>query len=515
MNANTDLAMGFLEGLDPRGRHDLVAIDPNLPNGAAGKVQCATFFPGDRGKMRHWIEAHQGKKNLYPSVNRARDDAPHNVRLSQNDIGYIRAIPADIDVPKIKGGDPTGQHFQEARTKLLKDVAPKIAAEPMCPPSLMVDSGGGIQLYWELRPAVPATAENIELVKGIGRTINERLKAEFRDFNFDNVTDPPRIMRLPGTINIPDAGKRAQGRSPAPANVLFEHSSGRTYSLDQLKYWAPSSHKTQANSSGTGKLPPIDMDLVRSVDDYEELPEELRARFEAVCAENKELQKLWDGIPPDWQKDQTGSGFANALAWLLKGTGKFTPTEYGRLLWVWGMASDPKKMDARYIGRTWDRATPRPNTSSWPEPTDCSSEATDSTWDEPTDFWAGKSEPADLPSGVLPEVVERFASDRGRRLGVEPGAPAACLITTLASAIPAANTLQMRQKDPHWTVKPILWTAIIGDSGTNKSATLDAAMLPVEALEALWCKEYIKAKCLYEERERANKMANNGAGLRQ
>jgi Protein of unknown function (DUF3987) len=515
ISPNTDLAMAFLYGLDSHGRHDLVAIDPDLPNGAPGKIECATFLPTDREKMRGWIEARQGKKNLYASVNRSRDDAPHNVRLNQKDIAYIRAIPADIDVPKIKGGDPSGLNFRAARARLLGEVAPKLGGNPICPPSLAVDSGGGLQLWWVLRPAVLATAENIELVRGIGRTINERLKSEFPDFNFDTVTDPARIMRLPGTINIPDAGKRSQGRSPTPATVLVEHSAPTDYTIDQLKDWASPSHKTKANSSGTGKLPPIDMDLVHSVDDYKELPEELRARFEAICTENEVLRDLWDGIPPPWQRDESGSGFANALAWLLKSTGKFAPTEYGRLLWVWGRASVPEKMDARYIARTWARATPRVNTSSWPEPIDCSSEATDSTWDEPTDFWAGKSEPADLPLGVLPEVVERFTVDRGRRLGVELGALAACLITTLASAIAATNTLQMRQKDPHWTVKPILWTAIIGDSGTNKSATLDAAMRPVEALEALWRKEYIKEKRLYEEQERANKMATSGAGLRQ
>ena len=436
---------------------------------------------------------------------------PRNARLNyekRKEIGWIRAIVSDIDVPKIKDGNPSGQHFRSGRAKLLKEVVPKIAADPVCPPSCAVDSGGGTQLWWQLDEPMPATPENVELVKGIGRTISERNSAEFPDFNFDTVTDPARIMRLPGTINIPDAGKRAQGRSPAPATVLPEHSSGNTYSLDRLKAWAPPTHKTRASSSGTGKLPPIDVDLVRSVDDYEELPDELRTKFEALCAEKNELQELfWDGKPAPWQEDESGSGFANALAWLLKGTGKFTPTEYGRLLWVWGWASAPEKINARYIARTWDRATPRVETASGYGAMNCAQAVPDPVWDEPTDLWAGKSEPANLPPGVVPEIVERFAFDRGRRLGVEPGAPAACVINVLASAISAATTLQMRQKDPYWTVKPILWTAIIGDLGSNKSATLDAAMSPLEALEALWRREYVTAKRLYDEQERAKAIA--------
>src|SRR5262249_26873564 len=252
-------------------------------------------------------------------------------------------------------------------------------------------------------------------VRGIGRTINDRIGAEFREFKIDTVTDPARIMRLPGTINIPDAGKRAQGRSLALATVLYEYSARKNYCLDQLKDWAPPSQKTRSSSSGTGKLPPIDMDLVRSVDEYDELPEELRTKFEALCAENNELQDLfWDGKPAPWQEDQTGSGFANALAWLLKGAEKFTPMEYGRLLWVWGFASAPEKINARYISRTWDRATPRVNTASGFEAIDRSPSASDAAWDEPTDLWAEKSDPADLSGGVLPEIVERFALDRGR-----------------------------------------------------------------------------------------------------
>ncbi|HME28771.1 MAG TPA: hypothetical protein VKE53_02765, partial [Pseudolabrys sp.] len=179
MRANTDVAIAFLDGLDPKGRHDLAAIDPDLPNGAPGKIECATFFPIDRAKMRGWIEARQAKKNLYASVNRARDDAPRNVRLSREHIGLIRAIPADIDVPKIKTGDPIGQHFHAAREKLLREVAPKLGDDPMCPPSLTVDSGGGLQAWWQLKPMLEANSENVELVQGIGRAIKQRFETEF------------------------------------------------------------------------------------------------------------------------------------------------------------------------------------------------------------------------------------------------------------------------------------------------------------------------------------------------
>jgi hypothetical protein len=254
-----------------------VAIDPNPLDGPSGKIECATFFfPNDKdnGKVASWIETRQGKKNLYVSVNRARADAPHNVKLKSENIGAIRAIPTDIDVPKIKGGDPSGQHFQTARAKLLGDVASKLAAETDCPPSIIVDSGGGLQLWRQLHPMVEATPENIETVRGVGRAINERLKAEFPDFNVDNVTDLARIMRLPGTINIPDGRKGAQGRSPAEATVLVDYCSPNSYSLDHLKACAPPIDKQRSKSAK--ELPKIDMAAVCSATDYDELPAELK-----------------------------------------------------------------------------------------------------------------------------------------------------------------------------------------------------------------------------------------------
>jgi hypothetical protein len=109
---------------------------------------------------------------------------------------------------------------------------------------------------------------------------------------------------------------------------------------------------------------------------------------------------------------------------------------------------------------------------------------------EPNAIFVDHLKPADLPAGVLPEVVEQFARDSARRLGVDAGAPAAALVTALGSLVPAGNRLQMRQRDTKWTVKPILWTAIIAPSGSNKSATINAAMDPVKTLQQKWRKTF-------------------------
>jgi hypothetical protein len=344
---NTDLAIAVLNGLDSNGRHDLATFDP---------PDCATFFfPNDCEKARRWIDARQGKTNLYVSVNRARKEAPSDKRLSGKDIATIRAIVADIDIPK--KGDSTGEHFRELRAKLLNDVVPKLA-KLECPPSLIVDSGGGVQLWWRLEEAV--SAEYAALVNGIGRTINAQIAKAFPEFKLDTVTDLPRVMRLPGTINIPNERKRAEGRMAAPTTVLIEHAASCT--LDELTAWA--APRARRSTSSNSELPNVDMAAVCAAMEYDELPGDLRAKFESACEELPSLRNLWNGQRVSWQNDISHSGFSYALAWALKRDGGFTATEFGQLLFVWDHGYEADKLNARRISRDWQNADPPTNTSS-------------------------------------------------------------------------------------------------------------------------------------------------------
>jgi hypothetical protein len=112
-------------------------------------------------------------------------------------------------------------------------------------------------------------------------------------------------------------------------------------------------------------------------------------------------------------------------------------------------------------------------------------------WGDPADLWAKNedAEPPALPPGVVPKYIEDFAKDRGRRLGLEPGAIAAATISALGSLISAQNILQMRQLDPHWKVRPIYWCAVIGPPGSRKTPMLTEAMRPVREFEKQLARE--------------------------
>ena len=502
---DTDLSLTFLDGLDPAGRQDLFAIHPTLPEKAPGKTEAATFLPDQRAEMRAWIDKHQGKYNIYTSVNRARADAPKNIRLRKEHIGHIQAIVADIDATKVDvhaGGDPSGENFGRERARL-QIVAQELADDPICPPTLMVDSGGGLQLWWQLAAIMPATAANVALVEGIGRTLA-------KNYSGDSVFDIARIMRVPGTINIPTAIKSAQGRTPALAAVLGEQSSAETYALEKLAEWAPPTPE-KANPKDRPKSP-IDWDAVEA-QIYEDLPAELREKFEAYCAERPQVGALWNGAPWPRQSDLSPSGFVFALADALRRSGTFTATEFAQLVAVWDQRSVQHADEfERYVSRAWNRNRAPLGGQDFEDeskaPSSKRTEMPGSTaqqieWAEPADLWAARFEAVDLPVGAVPHVIECVAHDQARRLGVEAGACAAALLTSIGSLVPAGNQMQMRQRDPDWKVKPILWTALIGEPGTNKSGIFKYATDPVDRVESKWARQYAIERRDYERQNAA------------
>src|SRR5690606_27995740 len=111
----------------------------------------------------------------------------------------------------------------------------------------------------------------------------EAINRGIRDhFGADACQNVDRVMRLPGTINFPNAKKRAAGRGPAMAGIL-ERDSGRVYGLEELAAAFPekpkekagkkaSSSKKQRTAGGPNRL--------LAADDLPNCPPRLRAMIE-------------------------------------------------------------------------------------------------------------------------------------------------------------------------------------------------------------------------------------------
>ncbi len=219
---NTDETVEFLERMFPDQSRHLVAMDPK------GRVTARSFSASETDKMRTWIDARQGLSNLYFHVNGMRTGFA-NKKATKDDVAIALRFHSDID-----------DRNAEARV---------LGFDP--PPSVVVFSGGGYHPYWNLKEPTSdlrrVEASNLAISKALGG---------------DNCHNIDRIMRLPGTVNLPNAKKKKAGRKPELARIVKADWS-LTYSLDDL----PQTDKPgPAESKGAVEqdqpVIPIDMDAL-------------------------------------------------------------------------------------------------------------------------------------------------------------------------------------------------------------------------------------------------------------
>jgi hypothetical protein len=468
-----EIATRFLETFDYFGRHNLIAIHPET-----GQIEGRTFPPSSWGEMRDWVVDHYDDWNQYFSVNEPKADAPDD-KLSKDEIGRLRCAHVDIDPDKAIEGQPGG--FDAERKRIWQAIQ---SIDPRYPPTFVIDSGGGYQVFWRLK-LCPDRSTHGDVLEGLSKALGSNLGGD-NTFNID------RVMRLPGTRNIPDAKKLARNRKPAI--VRWIEPDGKAYFLDDLAQWVP---PLPIPPKAAAVDVDIDMGAVAASPEYGDLPANLRTKFEDLRRDDPSVDRLWKGDrtarPGD---DASGSGFAWALAIALRRTGNFTPTDFGQLLFVWDTQT-PEKVSARYISRAWGR-----NEAFSAEEEFGPVEVVDRRTkpDDPTDLWDARRhrEPPMLPTGCVPEFIESFAKDKSNRLGAEWSSVAVACIAGAGSLVPAGNTIHLHEHSDDWPVHPILWTALVGDSGSGKSPVHDIGMMFVSTVEKEWNAEFAKANDLYE-----------------
>jgi hypothetical protein len=196
-------AEAFLSGLD---QIHLVALGP-------GEMVSAHEFATDAAAATTWGQMHNDAgANVYWTVNRVRDG--FHRKPSKSDITAARYVHVDIDPPK------TGGAFDKGA---IIDALDELKAAP----SFVIDSGGGLQAFWRLDGA-PQNLASIE-----------RINTQVRDlFDADSCQNIDRLMRLPGSVNWPDAKKRARGRVPGVAAIARDDD-GTIYAPEALRSLFP------------------------------------------------------------------------------------------------------------------------------------------------------------------------------------------------------------------------------------------------------------------------------------
>ncbi len=95
----------------------------------------------------------------------------------------------------------------------------------------------------------------------------------------------------------------------------------------------------------------------------------------------------------------------------------------------------------------------------------------------------GQFDAPQLPSGILPAVIEAFAERISIVMGVDPAGPAMAALTVCAAALPDHVCVRVKVHED-WFESARLWVALIGSPSTKKSPIMRRAMGPLKRLES-------------------------------
>jgi putative DNA primase/helicase len=199
----------FLQTLRPGGPWVLTAIVPDKGTNTI-TVQTADA-------VEAFVHERDGRCNIYYSVNPTRQMM--NKKAAKVDIAAVEYALADLDPNDDESSEAAKARYLH---QLNQTFEPK--------PTAIVDSGNGIQCLWRLRQPITFgapikgvdgklafSAEDKTKITDVERRIAAimmRLNAKPGTQNID------RILRLPGTTNLPNAKKLKAGRVPCPARVI-------------------------------------------------------------------------------------------------------------------------------------------------------------------------------------------------------------------------------------------------------------------------------------------------------
>lgn len=187
----------------------------NKPKG--GKQRRNEFFLiGDHKGISGFLAGHKGWDCYFAVA--TRDGAGGR----KANIVSIPAVWCDVDFKDIPQGD-----------------ADKRLADFPCPPTIIVQSGGGYHLYWKLKE--PAEPEDIPEAESVMRSIAMVLGGDLK------ATDASRILRIPGTRNF---------KYRPPRAVVMSHCNGSTYNLFDIAEHLPHvERKPKPTYQPTTKVP--------------------------------------------------------------------------------------------------------------------------------------------------------------------------------------------------------------------------------------------------------------------
>ena len=227
----------------------------------------------------------------------------HN-RLREHQVAGIPAFWADIDV-----SHPV--HKRESQLPPTPELALEALAALPFEPTIIIDSGHGLQLWWLLEePWLFDTPEERELARRASQWWHSLIKDPFQHKGWivDSTFDLSRVMRLPGTWNnkIPDDRRRVEvtggngERYPLPR---FLDLVPETFTADRGR---PRQKRSGDNGRGGSSSA-----IISLIADPEPAPASWL--LETLLDMDPRFRQTWEQRRPDLP-DQSPSGYDMALA---------------------------------------------------------------------------------------------------------------------------------------------------------------------------------------------------------
>lgn len=270
LRPNPDLVVQYLSDFFPDGPWVLTAIHTDR-SGTTTK----TFSPGTVDQLTAWVVEHNvDHHNIYYSVGIPRRELKR--KAGREDIEAVLWLHVDID-------PPAGIDVEIARQRALSMLANGKDGIPA--PTVVVNSGGGVQAFWRLSERIEIGGDVAKAEKA--KSHNQRLECVFGADNCHNID---RIMRLPGTVNWPNARKRRKGREPKLSTVEYFK---RERSYDLVLF--PPLQTTQSmTSSVDGTNLQISSNSERvDIDDLDQW--EVADRVKVICVQGTNPDEIKDG----------------------------------------------------------------------------------------------------------------------------------------------------------------------------------------------------------------------------
>jgi hypothetical protein len=247
LDTDVEAAVRFLKWLRPDGPWPITVADADWKTGTP------TTWLTSADEVRAFTARHSGHKGLFYTV--ATQRAGVVEKPKKGDLVETAHLHCDLDPPKeIAPADIDAwvdTKLDEVRTQ---------SHSP--PPSAIYRSGNGLHLIWALDcpfPLFGGDPARVTDIEGYNRALQIDFDADVGTWNCD------RLLRLPGSQNLPNTKKRRNGRVPKATGIV--ELSDRVYSLADFRT-AP---LCQAKSNKGGAPTPAKRRDVRRLADIAEL----------------------------------------------------------------------------------------------------------------------------------------------------------------------------------------------------------------------------------------------------